>query len=398
MRGRGIIKKIGRGDVYMGKFSMAKLLIPAALSVLMLSGCSASDEQRYFDIGSNGSDGDKWQYAPSAFSKSSSESYDSDGYYSDEAEAGDYAAQNNEESGSLAADSIQKEMLVYSCHMEVDTLDFDASLNSFKSTLETYGGFVETENFNDGGGGGRWYYEDEEKWQSYSATVRIPSSNYDAFCNSAGGLGDLRSKTSTVENLSQEYSDLSTTLEIYEAKEQRYIDLLADITEDEYAVAIEKELTEIQIQIANIKTRMNRISTDVAYSYVYFTLNEVKEYVSEPVKTDTFFDRLGNTFSDAGRGFLEFLEGLLFFLIYTVPYFILIGIVVFVIVKITKKRRANKRAKKQAQKELLEKQAAENAEQQTSDTNDSDSPFAEKKADNAEKKDVSEDGGKKKKS
>lgn len=342
----------------MKKFSMAKFLVSAVLSVLMLSGCSASDEQRYFDISSNGS-----KYAAEAYSGGSSDSYGSDGIvqHSDSASE-EYGAQNNEENSSLAADSIQKEMLVYSCYMEVDTLDFDESLNSFKNTLDTYGGFVETENFNDGGGGGRWYYENEEKWQSYSATVRVPSSNYDEFCNSAGGLGDLRSKTSTVENLSQEYSDLSTTLEIYEAKEQRYIDLLADITEDEYAVAIEKELTEIQIQIANIKTRMNRISTDVAYSYVYFTLNEVKEYVAEPVRTDTFFDRLGNTFSDAGRGFLEFLEGLLFFLIYTVPYFILIGIVVFVIIKITKKQRAKKRAKKQARKELLEKQAAENAE------------------------------------
>lgn len=370
----------------MKKLSWLKFIVPAVLSAALFAGCGESKSEYFsYDAGSsNGSD--SYRYSPQAVSGS----YDSDGVvqHSDSASE-EYGAQSSEESGSLSADSIQKEMLVYSCHMEVDTLDFDASLNSFKSTLDTYGGFVETENFSDGGGGGRWYYENEEKWQSYSATVRIPSSNYDAFCNSAGGLGDLRSKTSTVENLSREYSDLSTTLEIYEAKEQRYIDLLADISEDEYAVAIEKELTEIQIQIANIKTRMNRISTDVAYSYVYFTLNEVKEYVSEPVRTDTFFDRLGNTFSDAGRGFLNFLEGLLFFLIYTAPYFVLIGIAVFVIVKITKKRRAKKLAKKQA---------AENAEKQTSDTDSGDSPFAEQKADNAENKDASGVEDKKKKS
>lgn len=344
----------------MKKLSWLKFIVPAVLSAALLAGC-AENSSEYFSYDTSSANGSKSSNL--LLAEVNSDSYGSDGIvqHSDSASE-EYGAQNNEENSSLAADSIQKEMLVYSCYMEVDTLDFDESLNSFKNTLDTYGGFVETENFNDGGGGGRWYYENEEKWQSYSATVRVPSSNYDEFCNSAGGLGDLRSKTSTVENLSQEYSDLSTTLEIYEAKEQRYIDLLADITEDEYAVAIEKELTEIQIQIANIKTRMNRISTDVAYSYVYFTLNEVKEYVAEPVRTDTFFDRLGNTFSDAGRGFLEFLEGLLFFLIYTVPYFILIGIVVFVIIKITKKQRAKKRAKKQARKELLEKQAAENAE------------------------------------
>ncbi len=304
----------------------------------------------------------------------------------------DYAAKSDEESSSLSADAIQKEMLVYSCNMVVDTLDFDTSLNSFKNTLEMYGGFIENENFSDGGSNGRWYYEDEEKWKGYSATVRIPSKNYDAFCNSAGDLGDLRSKTSNVENLSQEYSDLSTTLEIYEAKEQRYIALLADITEDEYAVEIERELTDIQIKIANIKTRMNQISTDVAYSYVYFTLNEVKEYVSEPVKTDTFLDRLGNTLSNAGSGFLVFLEGLLFFLIYTVPYLLLIGIVVFVVVKVVRKRRAKKLAKMQAQRELYAKQAAENAKNQAANAVSGASSPAEQKPADTDNKEGSDSG------
>ena len=393
------MKKIGMGDVYMKKFLKGKLLVAAALSTILLAGCgdSGGRDFAYFSSEStNGSSG--YKSDTSAFqAHGSTTSYDSDGYYADEAASSDYAAKGNEESNSLAADSIQKEMLVYSCYMDVDTLDFDTSLNSFKNTLDIYGGFVETENFSDGGGGGRWYFENEEKWQFYSATVRIPSSNYDAFCNSAGSLGDLRSKTSTVENLSQEYSDLSTSLEIYEAKEQRYIALLANITEDEYAVEIERELTNIQIQIANIKTRMNRISTDVAYSYVYFTLNEVKEYVSEPIKTDTFFDRLSNTLSNAGRGFLEFLEGLLFFLIYTVPYFVLIGIVVFVIVKIVKKRREKKQMKKE-QREKQPKQAAEKAEEQASDRLDNDSPAEEQKPADAENKDVSGDGSERKKS
>lgn len=337
-----------------------RFLLSAALCAVLLtgclSGCSAKNsDMAYFAAESNGGatngyDGGYYAVTTAA----ASESYDSYNYeMGDIEEPQSLKASGDSGESSLAADSIQKEMLVYSCYMTVDTLDFDASLNSFKSSLEMYGGFIETENFSDGGSGGRWYSENEQKWKSYSATVRIPSKNYDEFCNAAGNLGDLRSKTSNVENLSQEYSDLATTLEIYEAKEQRYIALLAEITEDEYAVEIERELTDIQIKIANIKTRMNAIRTDVAYSYVYFTLNEVKEYVSEPVKTDTFLDRLAYTLSDAGETFLEFLEGLLFLLIYTVPYLILIGIVVFVIILIVKKIK-NRKAKKRTEKPALE--------------------------------------------
>lgn len=241
-----------------------------------------------------------------------------------------------------SADEIKREMLVYTCHMEIDTLDFKTSVDTFKNDLESYGGFIEQENYSDGGGGGRWYSENSEKWQSYTATVRVPGKNYDAFCNSAGELGDLRSKNASVQNFSQEYTDLATSLEIYEAKEKRYIALLADITEDEYAVAIERELTDIQIQIANIRTRMNTIRADVAYSYVYITINEVKEYSAEPIKTDTFADRLGNTLNNAGRGFLEFLEGLLFVLIYLAPYLVLFGIVAFIVIFAVKKAKARK--------------------------------------------------------
>ena len=276
----------------------SKIIIPVILCSLMLTSCG------------------------SGMSKSSSESYINGAYdsYSEDfsyetsydiAEAAESPAQaENEDSNEVTASTIKKEMLVYSCNMTVDVLDFDAAVDSFKESLDSYGGFVENESYNDGGSDSRYYYEDEEKWQSYSATVRIPSADYDAFCEQAASLGDLRSKNASVENVSSEYYDLNTTLAIYEAKEQRYIDLLADITDDEYAVSVEKELTELQVQIAQIKTRMNDIRTDVAYSYVYININEVKEYTPEPIKKDTFGQRLYNTLSDAASGFLNFLEGL----------------------------------------------------------------------------------------
>lgn len=252
------------------------------------------------------------------------------------------STKGSETSNGLTSDDIDREMLVYSCNMSIDTLDFASTVNGFKALLDQYGGFIENENYSDGGSNGRWYSESAEKWQSYSATLRVPSRNYDAFCNSAGNLGDLRSKNASVQNLSSEYHDLSTTLEIYEAKEERYIALLSEITEDEYAIAVERELTDLQIEIARIKSRMNKINTDVSYSYVYITISEVKEYVSEPVKTDTFFDRLLNTINDTWIGFVEFWETLLFLIIRLLPYLVLIALMVIIILALTKKRRAHK--------------------------------------------------------
>lgn len=247
-------------------------------------------------------------------------------------------------------DVIKKEMLVYSCNMTIDVLEFDDYINSLRNNIDTYSAFLENENYNDGGSNGRWYYSDSEKWQSYSATIRVPSDDYEAFCNDIAELGDLRSKNASVQNMSREYYDLSSDLEIYEAKEKRYMELLSTITDEQYALKVENELTDIQIEISRIKTRMNDIKTDVAYSYVYLTVNEVREYVEEPeepVKTDTFGQRFKNTVSKASSGFLNFMEKLLFLFIYLLPYALLIGLFVFVIVKIC--IFAEKRRKKRIQ-------------------------------------------------
>ncbi len=53
--------------------------------------------------------------------------------------------------------------------------------------------------------------DESQKQQHYTATVRVPSTKYDTLINS---LGDIRSKESIVENVSQEYKDAGVRMEI----------------------------------------------------------------------------------------------------------------------------------------------------------------------------------------
>lgn len=237
--------------------------------------------------------------------------------------------------GTGQARDISKEMLVYTCDMTIDVLDFDEAVAAFQARLGEFGGFVESEEYSDNGSVSRYYDRKAEVWHRYVARVRIPSRRYEDFCSGVSAIGDLRSKSAHVENLSQEYSDAKTALAIYEAKQERYLALLSTIQDDEYALKVEQELTDLEITIAKLRTRMSQIETDVAYSYVNVTINEVKEYRDEPLRTDTFGQRLGNVLGDTWAGFLNFLEALLFFLIHVFPY-LLILIVVLAICKVLK--------------------------------------------------------------
>lgn len=337
-----------------------KIILPVLLCSLLLTACGSSDSYGGMNVASKSS---AYSSEASYDSYSEDKAYSSEEYEYADADSSDASSNSSGDKNGLSSEKIKKEMLVYTCNMTVDVLNFDEAIGKFKESLDSYGGFVENESYSDGGSDSRWYSEDQEKWQSYSATVRVPSADYDSFCAAAAELGDLRSKNASVQNVSSEYYDLSTTLEIYEAKEERYIALLADITDEEYAVTIERELTDLQIEIAKIKTRMNEIRTDVAYSFVNISINEVKEYTPEPVKKDTFGQRLLNTVSDTASNFLIFLEGLLFLIISLFPYLVLIGIVVIIVIAIRKKIKNGKAAK-----------AEKNAESRPNDENASNNP------------------------
>ena len=259
------------------------------------------------------------------------------------------------------AKAIDRQKLVYSCDMSIDVLEFDEAVDEIHNLIDRNNGFIESENFSDGGNTSQWRYADTQKWKTLNTTIRIPSANYDEFCKDAESIGDMRRKNSSVQNLTTEYSDLKTTLEIYEAKEKRYLDILADIKNEADAISVENELTSIEVEIARIKTRMNNIENDVAYSYIYLNLNEVREYSEKPeiVKTDTFGQRLKNTLSKTGSSFLNFLEVILFIVIRVFPYLLFIGIIIFIFVKMIQLlvRISERKARKRQQQRLQQASA-----------------------------------------
>lgn len=235
-------------------------------------------------------------------------------------------------SNSAQDSIIDKEMLIYRCEATIDTLDYNSSVTSFKSLLQDLGGFVEQENYSDGAGYYDYIVDESQKQQRYTATVRVPSAKYDTLINSLGDLGDVRSKESSVENVSQEYKDAGVRMEILQAKEKAYVKMLEKSSNTQEMLQIESYLTEVQVQIEQLKSRMMTIEADVAYSYLNISINEVSHYKDKPKTNDTFLKRLRNTLVETVQNFAEFLEWLLFLLIHLFPYAILFSLV-FIIVR-----------------------------------------------------------------
>lgn len=329
-----------------------KLIISAMVLTLICTGCgnSKSDnmaQDSYNDYGyTNTVAGEQGGF-------DATYSYDEE--YSD-----DYASMDTTEAatGEMAPNGdgsqvkkevtgvVNKEMLVYRGELSIDTLDFNTSVNDFKALINQKGGFIESESYKDNRSTNGYYaIEESEKHNVYSAMVRIPSSEYDEVMNSAGSFGDVRNKSSNATNVTQQYGTYKSQLEIYETEYKRYLALLETATEDEYALMIENELFDVQLQIASLKSNITNIENDVAYSYINITIKEVSKYEDAPKKTDTFGDRFKNTCKDSWERFLEAMEGLLFFIILNVYYLVIIAAIIIAIIIVIKKKRKKKALK-----------------------------------------------------
>ena len=282
----------------------------------------------------------------------------------------DLAGGSGSSEGSLKEGStselskINTEKLVYRCSLSFDTLNYNESLSKLKNLIHAYGGFVEYEDVNTNS-----YGRNGKACYNYNATVRIPSSSYEDFVNGTSEIGDLKTKNQNVENLSQEYGDISAELEVLETKRANYLEMMKEakkLEDMENLLLIDDRITDVEIQINRIKTRLNRIDNDVAYSYVTVSICEVEKY-EEPA-AESFGERLSRGFANGWENFTEgvkdfmvdvsenFPKIIITIIIILLAWFLLIRkFLRFVGVPSIKQMKANRKAKKE-----MQAQAAQN--------------------------------------
>lgn len=239
--------------------------------------------------------------------------------------------------------------LIYTCDLTIQTTEFDQTVNAVHELIDKFGGFIASETRNDSDTG--WYrsgYVKTNASLSEELTVRIPAEHYHEFLDALDGNGKILSKNMYVENISRQYSETETTIKSLETQEERLLAMMEQCETVEDMITVEARLSEVQNELKIYRNRLSGMDTDVAYSTINMRINEVLEYTpdKEPIRVLTFGDRLGNTLKETGRGFLRFLEGLLFFVINVLPYLLILAAIVLLIIWLVKRSHKKNAGKK----------------------------------------------------
>lgn len=262
---------------------------------------------------------------------------------------------------SETSDYYDSRKLIRTVDMTVETQSFDELLTNIQAQVEALGGYIENQYTYNGSS----YYDGDYNNRSASVTARIPADDLDGFLDQVAEVGNVTSRSESVEDVTLTYVDLESRRDALETEQERLIELLGQAGTVEDIITIEDRLSEVRYELQSMESQIRTYDNQIDFSTVYLDIQEVGEYT--PVEEETVWERLSNGFVDSlrdvGEGFTEFF----IWFVVNLPHIIVWAAILAVVVLIVRVCRRKSRARREKKMTQRAAQVMPPQMQQTSD-------------------------------
>ncbi len=239
------------------------------------------------------------------------------------------------------AGSLTERMIIRTGNLTLVVKDTAQAMNQVRDLVESMGGYVVESNA----------YRDQGLLRG-RMTVRVPAERFDQAMDRIRGTAvRVESESSSGQDVTEEYSDLSAQLRNLEATETELRELLGTVRERtgkaEDILAVYRELTTIRGEIERVKGRMQYLERMTALATIQVELIPdalQKPVVEEPWNPQVTLKEALGALVTAGR-FL--VDALIWFVVVVLPILIVIALPIVALVLII--RALGRRRRKSAE-------------------------------------------------
>jgi hypothetical protein len=242
----------------------------------------------------------------------------------------------------------QQRLIIRTADMSIVVADTEAAMKTIAQMVEENGGWVVSSSA----------YQYSETAVTGDITIRVPADGFNSATEAIRGLAiEVQSESTSGQDVTEEYVDLTARLENLESTTARVRSFLDETKTVEEALAVNQELSRLEGEVAVIKGRMKYLSQSAAFSTI--SVHLTPDEAARPVEVAGW--RPEGVAKDALEsliGFMQFLvEATIWFVIFVLPVLLILGIPIWLVVRFVRKRRRNKKSE----------QLAVNSEQSTKD-------------------------------
>lgn len=237
-------------------------------------------------------------------------------------------------SGEISVDLSKK--IIYTAHAEIETTEFEKSLETVTGLLSQYQGFIESSSVT--GSNLQDAYYGYSSYRTAYYTLRIPRENYAAVTSALSQIGNVTYLTNNATNITPEYTDTASRLAAYETEEERLLEILSKAETVEDMISVESRLSDIRYEMESLTSQLANWDNQVSYSTVNISIYEVEIYTPTPVQELTYWQEVAQAVKNTLRWMASTGKGLLKLFIAALPILVPLAIIVIVVVVIVKKK------------------------------------------------------------
>ena len=200
-------------------------------------------------------------------------------------------------SSSAVFDDAQK-ILIKNGHMVLQVDEVEPALQKALALARQYGGRPGNEERSGG-----------TDQQMLTITLIVPAERFDALLQSLTALGEVNSRSVTVEDMTEEFVDNAARLKSLKRLETRYLELVSAAKKVSDMVEIESKLEEVRSRIEQMEGRQRYLSKNARESRIMLTLTH------NAPKSTGFFTKL----TDSLKGGWDLMVGLVLGVVYLWP-------------------------------------------------------------------------------
>ena len=338
------------------------ILLITIIAAALLASCSSYKDATSPAMGGNNSGGDTMMYAAFSRDGMSQESIEAvmDMYAPAPSEAPmapmqdmDYGeagmsvvsaistSAGNANAPASAASEGLAEKIIYSIYADIETVNFDDTIEKVDALLARNGAFIENSYV-----GGRNYaqtYHGVQTHRTANYVIRIPVQRLEVVEASLEELGNVMSRSRNGENITSQFYDVQSRLNSYRIQEERLLDMLSKADNVPDMIAIEQRLAEVRYDIESLTTTLNNWQNRVDYSTLTLNIYEVAEFTEIiPVQQRTYWQQVGDGLKSTTIGVGRFFTNLFKWIIVNLPVLIILAVIVIVIIVVARRGRRHR--------------------------------------------------------
>jgi hypothetical protein len=229
--------------------------------------------------------------------------------------------------------------IIKTVNMNTETKEYDQAISELDRLITENGGFVESSSANGQSLDYNGVYRRSAKY-----TIRIPAQQLDTFLSASQQLLNVTYSHSTSENITAEYYDIQSRLEVLRTERDALNAMLEKATDIDSMLSIRDRLYNVIEEIESYETRLRVYDSLVSYSTVHMTVDEVVEYTKIQAEEPTWGERLVEAFKESWEDFAVGFQNFTVGFLYAIPTLLVLGViatgVIIVLRAIIRRRRA----------------------------------------------------------